>query len=345
MAAAHDTPLIAINMGISGKLSRIWNGFMTPVSHPALPFKAAPGQLSAVEIQQALSLHGEIRPKQFYLFGTPIASSRSPALHNTLFQQNGLPHEYFRLETDKVEDVKEIIRALDFGGASVTIPLKLDIIPLLDDITDSARFIGAVNTIIAVSTLANQPPRIIGDNTDWMGMTYSLTSVSSTTMSSNSPGSALIIGGGGTARSAIYALQSLGHSPLYIVSRTPSKLATMVSSFPKEFNIQPLITAEQAAEIKDVPSVAIGTIPADKPIEQNMREILAMILRHPEADTKQQRTYLEMAMRPSQTALMLMAKDAGWFTIPGLEVLSAQGWYQVSILALLLVLLLLGHPY
>ncbi|PVH71151.1 Shikimate dehydrogenase [Cadophora sp. DSE1049] len=328
MGAAHSVPLIAINMGVVGKLSRVLNGFMTPVSHPALPFKAAPGQLSAAEIRQGLSLLGEIQPKSFYLFGTPISASRSPALHNTLFQQTGLPHEYSRLETDNAEDVRDVIRSADFGGASVTIPLKLDIIPLLDDITEAAKIIGAVNTIVPISIEAGQLPRLVGENTDWLGMTHSLISASYTTVSSGPPGSALVIGAGGTARAAIYALQSLAHSPIYIVSRTPSKLAAMIATFPTEFNIIPLSQVEAAEKITNVPRVAIGTIPADKPIEQNMREILATLLRHPDAEAGKQRTLLEMAYKPSQTALMQMAKDAGWVTIPGLEVLSAQGWYQ-----------------
>ncbi|KAK0103575.1 3-dehydroquinate dehydratase (3-dehydroquinase) [Cadophora gregata] len=328
MSAAHSVPMIAINMGIIGKLSRVLNGFMTPVSHPALPFKAAPGQLSAAEIRQGLSLLGEITPRSFFLFGTPISASRSPALHNTLFQQTGLPHKYSRLETDNAEEVRDIIRSAEFGGASVTIPLKLDIIPLLDDITEAAKIIGAVNTIVPVSIEAGQPPRLVGENTDWMGMTHSLISASYTTVSSGSPGSALVIGAGGTARAAIYALQSLAHSPIYIVSRTPSKLAAMIATFPAEFNIVPLSEVENAERITQVPRVAIGTIPADKPIEQNMREILAALLRHPDAEVDKQRTLLEMAYKPSQTALMQMAKDAGWVTIPGLEVLSAQGWYQ-----------------
>jgi pentafunctional AROM polypeptide len=331
MAMAHDLPMIAINMGIQGRLSRVLNGFMTPVSHPALPFKAAPGQLSAAEIRKGLSLLGEIPPKNFYLFGMPVSSSRSPALHNTLFEQNGLPHEYSRFETDLVEDVRGLIRSEDFGGASVTIPLKLDIIPLLDDLTDAARFIGAVNTIVPITGECGSPTRLIGENTDWLGMTHSLISASYSTNTSAPPGSALVIGAGGTARAAIYALQSLSHSPIYIVSRTPSKLSTVVASFPAEFNIVPLVKNADAQEVKDIPSVAIGTIPADKPIEQNMREILATLLRHPNADTTRPRTLLEMAYKPSQTALMQMAKDAGWVTIPGLEVLSAQGWYQVSL--------------
>jgi pentafunctional AROM polypeptide len=226
--------------------------------------------------------------------------------------------------------VKEVIRSPDFGGASVTIPLKLDIIPLLDDITDAAKIIGAVNTIVPTSVEPGKPPRLIGENTDWLGMTHSLVSASYSTISSGAPGSALVIGAGGTARAAIYALQSLAHSPIYIVSRTPSKLSAMISTFPTEFNIIPLTELSAAENVSEVPRVAIGTIPADKPIEQNMREILATMLRHPKSNTAQQRTLLEMAYKPSQTALMQMAKDAGWVTIPGLEVLSAQGWYQVS---------------
>lgn len=328
MAKAHDVPLIAINMGAQGKLSRVLNGFMTPVSHPALPFKAAPGQLSAAEIRQSLSLLGEIQPKSLYLFGKPIAASRSPALHNTLFQQTGLPHEYSRLETDQAKDLEEVIRAPEFGGASVTIPLKLDIIPLLDDVSDAAKLIGAVNTIIPISS-EDGSVRLIGENTDWLGMTHSLISKNYSTVSSGPPGSALVIGAGGTARAAIYALHSLGHSPIYVVSRSPSKLTSMISTFPVNFNIVPLTKISEAENLTEVPRVAIGTIPADQPIESNIREVLAVVLRHPKADTKSQRTLLEMAYKPSVTALMQMASDAGWVSIPGLEVLSAQGWYQV----------------
>ncbi|KAA8565882.1 hypothetical protein EYC84_009696 [Monilinia fructicola] len=325
MAAAHDTPLIAINMGVTGKLSRVLNGFMTPVSHPALPFKAAPGQLSAAEIRSTLSTIGEIEPKSFYLFGTPISQSRSPALHNTLFKQSGLPHQYSRLETDRAADLQDVIRASDFGGASVTIPLKLDIIPLLDSVTDAVKVIGAVNTIIPTS---DNPPRLVGENTDWLGMTHSLKSASYTPSSVDSPSPALVIGAGGTARAAIYALHSLGHSPIYMVARTPSKLDTLISSFPPSFNIIPLPSTSSAHELTTPPSVAISTIPADRPIESNMRETLAILLRHEKRDEGEQRTLLEMAYKPSQTPLMRMAEDAGWVAIPGLEVLSAQGWFQ-----------------
>jgi hypothetical protein len=69
-----------------------------------------------------------------------------------------------------------------------------------------------------------------------------------------------------------------------------------------------------------------------------VRETLAAVLRpedvgavvaEDEGGEKEKRVLLEMAYKPRQTALMQMARDAGWETIPGLEVLSAQGWWQV----------------
>jgi len=332
MEASHGVPIIALNMGILGKLSRVLNGFMTPVSHPALPFKAAPGQLSAADIRGCLSVIGEIEPREFFLFGKPISASRSPALHNALFRQSGLPHMYSLCETDQVEELESIIRAPNFGGASVTIPLKLDIMSLLDDVTESAKLIGAVNTIIPEPTTGSEPGsiRLIGDNTDWLGMTYSLRSASAQQSSviTNTPKSGLVIGAGGTARAAIFALHALSHSPIYVTARTPSKLSALISSFPPSYNIQSLDTISSVEALTTIPSVAISTIPADKPIEQNMREVLAILIRHPKADVLESRTLLEMAYKPRQTALMKMARDAGWLTIPGLEVLGAQGWWQ-----------------
>lgn len=331
---AHDVPLIAINMGDKGQLSRMLNGFMTPVSHPSLPFKAAPGQLSATEIRKGLSLMGEIKPKKFALFGTPISSSRSPALHNFLFAQMGLPHEYGLLETNNVQDVREFIRSPDFGGASVTIPLKLDIMPLLDEVAQEAEIIGAVNTIVPVKTNKDQPPRLIGHNTDWQGMVRCLRNAGAHGSSGKTSG--IVIGGGGTARAAIYALHSMGYSPIYVLGRSAAKLQSMVSTFPTGYNIR---IVEDFAHIGTIPHVAIGTVPGDSPVDPNMREVLCHMFdkaqeidRVPAGalDSRVPRVFLEMAYKPAVTALMQLASDAGWTTVPGLEALVGQGVHQVS---------------
>jgi pentafunctional AROM polypeptide len=329
MMAAHGTPIIALNMGNAGKLSRVLNGFMTPVSHPSLPSKAAPGQLSAAEIRQALSLIGELEPQTFYLFGKPISSSRSPALHNTLFKQTGLPHQYTLFETDNASDIRDLIRAPHFGGASVTIPLKLDVVPLLDEVSPAARAIGAVNTIVPTPIAGKRQQHLLGDNTDWIGMVFCLRSAGLVKRSRASPGGALVVGSGGTTRAAIYALHSLNYSPIYVVARNTAAVKSIAESFPAEYDIQLLKAPEQAAGLSaSVPNVVITTIPADKPIDSSMREVLVAVLRHPMAG-KGTRVLLELAYTPRHTPLMQLAEDAGWRTIPGLEVLAAQGWYQV----------------
>lgn len=335
--SAHGVPLIAINMGVDGQLSRIQNSFMTPVSHPALPFKAAPGQLSAAEIRSGLALHGAIRPMQFYLFGKPLSSSRSPALHNSLFRQTGLPHKYQTFETDSVQDIKDTLRSRDFGGASVTIPLKLDVMEHLDMISEDAQLIGAVNTIVVSEEspgmggggeINKARRRLLGHNTDWQGMTRSLRSAGA---EGGNGMSGAIIGGGGTARAALYALHSMGYSPLYLIGRNKSKMTALAESFPKSYDLQILLSVADAKTLPHAPTVAIATVPGDKPIEENMQEVLREIFRARKGSGNKQRTLLEMAYKPSMTATMQLAADEGWVTIPGLEVLTGQGFYQVSV--------------
>ncbi|MCJ1244906.1 3-dehydroquinate dehydratase (3-dehydroquinase), partial [Trapelia coarctata] len=326
--AAHATPVIAINMGVKGQLSRIQNAFLTPVSHPALPFKAAPGQLSAAEIRQALSLHGVIEPKKFFLFGNPISASRSPAMHNALFQATGLPHHYGLCETSSAQDLEEVIRADNFGGASVTIPLKLDIMQSLDEVSADVRTIGAVNTVLVDTSRKSSSGTgryLIGQNTDWNGMTHVLDRAGA----HHTPGqSALIVGAGGTARAAIYALNHMGYAPLYLVGRSPEKLRALTEKFSKVYRLQVLSSLSDVDALQASPCVAISTIPADRPIESALQALLTEIFRLNSTDLQGKRFLLEMAYKPSVTPLMELAVQAGWNTIPGLEVLAGQGFYQ-----------------
>ncbi|KAJ6551423.1 Shikimate dehydrogenase [Mycena capillaripes] len=219
-------PILAINMGLQGQMSRILNPTFSPVSHPLLPVKAAPGQLSFAEIQRALHLVGQLPSQRFVLFGNPIAYSMSPTIHNTGFEVLGLPHFYELQETTEVgQEIKATITAPDFGGASVTIPFKLDVIPLLDKLSPAAEAIGAVNTIIPVRTDGTN--RILyGENTDWLGIRHCIHS------RVHSINSALVIGAGGTARAAIYALHSLGAKRIYIYNRTRKSALALAVAFP-----------------------------------------------------------------------------------------------------------------
>jgi pentafunctional AROM polypeptide len=324
--------LIALNMGQTGKLSRIRNRFFTPVAHEALPIRAAPGQCSAKEIRQALSYIGEISPKQFYLFGKPISASRSPALHNTLFEEIGLPHKYSLNETDDVSSVETLIRAPEFGGASVTIPFKLDIMPLLDRIDSAAEAIGAVNTIVPTSLADSDHKSLVGYNTDWLGMVTALRRAGTfePTTSASKDSGAIVVGGGGTARAAIYALHSMGYETIYVIGRSPDKLKKVVEGFPPAYNLRLLTSLSEVNDVKTAPVTAIGTIPADKPIDQTVQQILSSLLAVP-ADNATRKVLLEMAYKPRVTALMEMAQKSGWEVVPGLEALTAQGVEQFEL--------------
>jgi shikimate 5-dehydrogenase len=86
----------------------------------------------------------------YHLFGFPIAHSASPAFHNYIFSRLGLYERTYKLTpmAHIGEEIREICRAKDFGGASVTMPLKVTVGCILDEVTDEARAIGAVNTLV-----------------------------------------------------------------------------------------------------------------------------------------------------------------------------------------------------
>ncbi|KAI9814876.1 MAG: 3-dehydroquinate dehydratase (3-dehydroquinase) [Phylliscum demangeonii] len=372
---SHDVPVIAINMGRAGQLSRVLNSFMTPVTHAALPFAAAPGQLSAVEIRRALSILGVLERHEFYLFGSPISHSPSPALHNTLFQQLGFPHRYSLHEGDSIQDLEQIVRRPDFGGASVTIPLKRDIVSLLDEISPAALEMGAVNTIVPVrvsvgtghgepastTTTAATETRLVGHNTDWRGIRLAL-QLGDRPSSDREPahddgddgddvpvpsrGSAVVIGGGGTARAAIYALHQMGHAPIYLVGRNAAKLHDLAHSLPDRYGLVVLASAAAAlgAIARSPPHVVIGTIPSSDVLDPHLEATITAVfqLAPPPATHPARYTYLDMALvpAPAATPLMRLASGSGsassssrsrWSIITGRTVHAAQGVYQFQL--------------
>ena len=124
---------------------------------------------------------GLLPAMEFTIFGTPVAQSRSPALHNAAFALTGLPHHYGRHDTPTVDStVRSIIHAQSFGGGSVTIPLKQEMVKEMDDISADVKIIGAMNTIVPTPRPHDKPgqgPWLVGHNTDWQGIAGSLRAV------------------------------------------------------------------------------------------------------------------------------------------------------------------------
>ena len=313
-------PLIAINMQRAGQLSRVLNPVLTPICHPSLPAKAAPGQLSLKEINQCLSLIGSIDPLRFYLLGTPIAHSRSPALHNSLFKEVGLPHRYLLHETLDAKSAVAVAMDTDFGGASVTIPHKETIIPFLDELTEEATAMGAVNTIIPATRKGRR--YLIGDNTDWIGIQSSFASRDPRGTGRRFPG--LVIGNGGTAKSAIYSLSRMGVNPIYVACRSPHKLQSMT-----KYGVVFISSEKEAGQISEGPAYAVSTIPGNATVDTTLIGVISAILSAPSSTVERQ--FLEMAYLPLETATMRLAKHYQWETIPGAAPLTHQGLRQFEL--------------
>lgn len=119
--ASGAKPIIAINMGFEGKISRVLNRTFSPITHPLLPNKAAPGQLSFTEIQNTLHAIGQLPSLRFFLFGKTPRHSLLSTLHKAAFGALGLPHASELIESDKryKSQTTAILASPDFGGGSV----------------------------------------------------------------------------------------------------------------------------------------------------------------------------------------------------------------------------------
>lgn len=322
-AEAHTAkPLLAINMGSLGQLSRVNNTTLTPVTHPLLPSRAAPGQLSAAEILQARHLIGSLPSLKFYITGSPISHSMSPTLHNAGFKALGYPHLYERLEFAEVEQgLLDTYNAPDFGGASVTMPLKLKIIPHLHTVSDNAKLLGAVNTVVPYLN-AEGKREFFGDNTDWQAIHEAARMNLAPSALLADELIALVIGAGGTCRAAIFAMHSLGATTIYLYNRTLANAEKVKAAFPENFNIVVI----DSLNLTFVPSVVVSTVPGESLSLDKANGIYIdgdVLLKAPSG------VAIDLAYKPRKTALMELAKARqGWKAVSGLEILCLQGFRQ-----------------
>ncbi|KAM6509406.1 hypothetical protein FSOLCH5_012407 [Fusarium solani] len=257
--------------------------------------------------------------KQFYIFGYNISHSLSPALHNAGFQALNLPHHYQIHESEQVdENVKQITSRLDFGGASVTFPHKLQIGSLLDSVSPLGDKIGAINTVVVKES---EGKRILhGDNTDWIGIRRCVAKAGVQDLRSSA---AVVLGAGGAARAACYAVQTLGIQELIIVNRTLSKAEDLASQF-SELRTRTFSSLEEAAVVDDIAiRVIVGCVPADDLGEDKIPSGLF------EAE---EGVLVEMAYRPQVTGLMTVARrHPMWKIYKGVDVLEEQAYAQFEL--------------
>lgn len=160
-------------------------------------------------------IQGDIK-YEFGLIGYPLGHSFSAALFNEKFNEEKIPATYTLMPLENITKLPDILNNhLALTGLNVTIPLKEVIIGQLDALSQDVKEIGAVNVVTLHTCSATGKKILKGYNTDWVGFLRSLSPLLHHGISK-----ALILGTGGAAKAAAYALQSLGIKTTFVSRRS-----------------------------------------------------------------------------------------------------------------------------
>ncbi|WP_370263368.1 shikimate dehydrogenase [Limnobacter sp.] len=163
---------------------------------------------------------GATPPARFVVIGNPIAHSMSPAIHHDFAQQVGMPIQYMRLlaPLDGFEGTVRALQAAGVQGANVTVPFKLQAFELAQQLTDSASFAQAANT------LHFKPDGLVmADNTDGGGLCRDLDRLLKPMNIGLSMCQVLMLGAGGAAAGCVAAFHAHGVQHLTVLNRTAAK--------------------------------------------------------------------------------------------------------------------------
>lgn len=262
-----------------------------------------------------------------YLFGAPISHSMSPLLHQTVYEGLGLNWAQYPLESRDMDLFLQLIKHPQFYGASVTMPHKVAILKHLDGLTEEGADVGAVNTLFIQQDAAGNR-LFMGTNTDVVGVRDAFVYNAEPSKYENRP--ALVIGGGGAARSAVYALRKwLKASAIYLVNRDASEVQAVIDECTARGYGESLVhvsTVAQAEQLEDVGAI-VACVPNFSPVtsqEKEARSVLEVFL-----SRKHKGAILEMCYHPTPyTEIAELSQNAGWQVILGTEALIYQGLEQ-----------------
>jgi shikimate dehydrogenase len=260
------------------------------------------------------------------VLGWPVAHSRSPAIHNAALAALGMDgwrYQLLPVPPELFVETTSGLGAAGFAGANVTIPHKHAALALADDASAAAIAIGAANTLTFAPDGA-----IAAENTDAPGLIAALDLELRGI-------SALVLGAGGSARAAVWALREAGVGEISVWNRTSERAERLAH----ELGARPVrapVPAELLVNCTSVgliaPSEAIPA-PGGRPareasvsVERSASEREELNLLGLTFDQVGNYSYVaDMVYRPGSTQLLTAAAEHGARTLDGLEILLAQG--------------------
>lgn len=246
----------------------------------------------------------------FGVVGDPVEHSLSPVIHEEFFRLTGLEGEYKKFYIQKGMLKEGIYNLLQAGvtGFNITIPHKTDIIPLLDNIDDTAQKIGAVNTVKV------ENGKLIGYNTDAEGYILSLQKVDPDFTKK----SFVLIGAGGAAKAIYYALIKNGVKKLDICNRTLKKAEDIIKEANQSVTTSKPLSFTELEENINAYDVFIQTTSVG--MKPNIDDT-PLYLKHFNGDGK---IVSDIIYTPSETKFLHLAKEKGATTFNGLDMLLYQ---------------------
>jgi shikimate dehydrogenase len=253
------------------------------------------------------------------ILGWPVEHSRSPAMHNAAFEAAGLDWRYELLPVEP-EHFADLVRQLPgrgFAGANVTIPHKLRALELADDPSEVAQAVGAANTLIF------KDGRIAADNTDVGGV---LSAIAERAPGAPAGMEALVLGAGGAARAAAYALATAGAGSVGVWNRHPQRAQRLVAELNAALEDPILHTVADPGSDRApllVNATSVGMDRGSEAAKSPDFDFKELCLSADEMGDRQ--IVVDLVYRSGGTWLVRTARDAGLATVDGIDVLVHQG--------------------
>ncbi len=305
---ASKVPFAGMCMGADGEITRV----LGPVVGNALDYASAssdeataPGQLSVQDLHALYHYPSLNRHTKIYgVFGDPVAKSVGYLLHNQaicLLHKNAV-YVRLRVSPDDLPLAIQLCRTLPFGGASVTMPLKEVMLPLLDKLDEDAAAIKAVNTIVVRDHLWQ------GFNTDGLGAIAALEAHGSVAQQK-----VVILGAGGAAKAIAFVALQKGARVL-ILNRTLARAAQLAEDLGCEAGGLDILAHLADMDYK----ILINTLPVGEKMDALLKA----------SYLKPGTVAMDIVYAPIETAFLKIAKQAGCVCVPGYQMYIGQALLQ-----------------